>query len=132
MAEKLDIPKLLSELGGGFESRPFYSSEGDCVFFHFEDADHFAERIDCWLTVYRSFDDRRLVGFKLKNVRTLLSAFDTLNLDITRVASDQWVISLKAFLAALPWVQPETASREPYRSLFAQIKSTDTVELCPA
>ncbi len=132
MAEKLDNPKLLSELEGPFESRPFYSPEGDCVFFHFEDADHFAERVDCWLTVFKAFDDRRLVGFKLKNIRTLLSAFDALNLDITRVASNQWVISLKAFLAAMPWVQPETAGMEPYRSLFAQIKSTDTVELCPA
>ena len=57
----------------GFKPSPFYSREGDFLTFYFEDRDHYSERLDEYLTVYRSMEGEKFVGFKLKGVAHLLS-----------------------------------------------------------
>lgn len=54
-----------------FTPRPRYSSAGDCLFFYFRDDESWADRVDEILTVYRAFESRQVVGFKLKNVALL-------------------------------------------------------------
>lgn len=54
-----------------FTPRPRYSSAGDCLFFYFRDDESWADRVDELLTVYRAFESRQVVGFKLKNVELL-------------------------------------------------------------
>ena len=54
-----------------FTPRPRYSSSGDCLFFYFREDKSWADRVDELLTVYRAFDSRQVVGFKLKNVELL-------------------------------------------------------------
>ncbi len=126
MAERLDIESILRSHPSRFEPKPFYSPEGDSIHFYFENVDHYAERVDCWLTIYRSFEDQHLVGFKLKNIKSLVSAFDKLGLDI-RVSHKQWSIKLLAAIAFCPWIEPESATRQPYRDLLSRIKSDETV-----
>lgn len=74
MVGKLDVESILKAHAFQFESRPFYSIVGDCIHFYFENVDHFADRVDCWLTVYKAFDDDRMIGFKLKNIKALIPA----------------------------------------------------------
>jgi len=54
-----------------FTPRPRYSSAGDCLFFYFREDKSWADRVDELLTVYRAFDSKQVVGFKLKNVELL-------------------------------------------------------------
>lgn len=54
-----------------FQARPRYSAAGDCLFFYFHEDESWADRVDEILTVYRSFETKRVVGFKLKNVSLL-------------------------------------------------------------
>lgn len=51
----------------------WYNASGDCVFVYSEDVTHRAERVDDRLTVYRAIDDDRIVGLKVKDIRTLPS-----------------------------------------------------------
>lgn len=133
MAQNLDIKSILRDYPPHFESRPTYSSVGDCVELYFEDADHHAERIDCWLTVYKAFDDQRLIGFKLKNIEALLSAFDALGLDC-RVSGKKWDIRLSAMIEYFPWVEPTSATLSSYRDLLTHVtsRSQETFELAHA
>jgi hypothetical protein len=66
----------------GFHSRPYYSQEGDFLTYFFENQDHYAERLDDILTVYRSMDERRFVGFKLKGVVHLLKTLGDFKFDV--------------------------------------------------
>jgi len=111
-----------------FESHPFYSPEGDCVKLYFENVDFFADRVDCWLTVYKAFDDKRVVGFKLKNIQTLVSAFDELGLNV-RVSKDSWEIDLRAAISYCPWVWTTPANTQVYRDLLSQVRPHETVAL---
>lgn len=54
-----------------FAIRPRVSRAGDCVFMYFAEDESSADRVDDFLTVYRALDNRRVVGFKLKNLRLL-------------------------------------------------------------
>jgi hypothetical protein len=55
-----------------FQPRPFYSAEGDCLTFYFNEAESYAERVDERLTVFRSLRGNELVGCQIKGVRYLL------------------------------------------------------------
>jgi len=71
MAEGEKIADLIRKYSKPFESIPTYTEVGDCVEWYLENADCWADRIDCWLTLYRAFDDNRVVGFMLKNIKAL-------------------------------------------------------------
>lgn len=101
MVEKLDVDKLIKQFPAKFESKPFYSHTNDAAYFYHENTDHYAERIDCWLTVYKAFEDDRLIGFKIKNLRVLLSRFDALGL-ACRASKGNWLILLQPMLAYIP------------------------------
>jgi hypothetical protein len=133
MAEHNTIDDILNEgRRGQFESRPTYSASGDCVELFFEDADYFAERVDCWLTVYKRFGDEHIVGFQIKNVATLLSRFDALGLDC-RIKGTKWAIRLDTFVACVPFVDPESSMRPAFRDIFRETISRENhaFELTP-
>lgn len=73
MASQLDVDKLLQRFPSRFEPGVFYSEDSDSLQYYHRDADCFAERIDYWLTVYKEFETNQLVGFKIKNVKVLMS-----------------------------------------------------------
>lgn len=132
MAEFSTIEEFLSSPKPGFESRPTYSKSADCVELFFEDSDHYAERIDCWLTIYKAFDGDRVVGFMIKNVGTLLTRFDVLGLNC-RVSGTKWAIQLSAFVACVPFVQPEMTHEPAFRDVANRVlHSNQAFELIPA
>lgn len=130
MATPKEIDKIIQQHQSSFESKPTYSPTGDCVELYFEDSDCYAERVDCWLTLYRAFDNDRVVGFMLKNVKTLLSRYDALGLEC-RVTSTSCTIRVRALVAHVPWVDPHSAEREPYRDILQHLSQCcdDEVQL---
>ena len=132
MVKKLDIHEILREYPPRFESRPYHSPQADCVKYFLEDVDHFADRIDCWLTLYRAMDDKRMIGFKLKNIRTLLSAFDELGLDVwVSKTKRKWIIRLKAAIGYVGMVEPSMPTLEPYHDVIGVVDAKETVDLVP-
>src|SRR5438270_23949 len=81
MANEL-IEYLRGRKPKGFRSCPYYSKEGDFLTFFFEDEDHYAERMDEILTVYRSMKTEEFVGFKLKGVLHLLKTLGDLSVTV--------------------------------------------------
>ncbi len=122
MAKELDIQAILSQFKKPFQSQPTYCATGDCIELFFEDTDSYSDRVDCWLTVYKSFDDDKVVGLMVKNVKSLLSKFDALGLEC-RVDRDKGncLIRLQALVANVPWVESESAQRPPYRDVLKLI-----------
>lgn len=62
-----------------YRGEPWYNLPGDCLVWHFRSDESFAERIDDKLTVYRSLEDRSIVGCQVKGVDALvrkLGSFD--------------------------------------------------------
>ena len=105
MAEPLDIKSLLDRPKQAFQSKLFHSVDSDSLQFYLEDVEFYAERIDCWLTIYKQFGTHRLIGFKIKNIRILLSKFDALGLaySVSRTG-EHWVIMAQPMLAYIPVV----------------------------
>ena len=117
MADAREIDRLISKYEAPFSPGVTYSEVGDCAEFFFEDADCFAERVDCWLTVYRDMATGQVAGFMLKNVKTLLSAFDELGLQC-RVSPSSCEISVYGIMERMPWVNPESAKLPTYRDIL--------------
>jgi hypothetical protein len=56
----------------GFSSRPYYSRDGDSLSFYFRDEASYGERVDQLLTLYRSIENKRIVGCQIKGVQCIL------------------------------------------------------------
>jgi len=68
----LDLPGDLQP--GRFDAtRACYSRRGDCIFCYMTDGESFAERINPDLTVFRGLQKGEYTGFKIKNIRRILS-----------------------------------------------------------
>lgn len=59
-----------------FSKEPWYNEHGDCVHYRSVDEAVVAERLDDWVTLYRSAVDDRVIGFQLKNIKELLNRWD--------------------------------------------------------
>lgn len=134
MVEKLNVDKLLKQFPPRFEAKPYYLRTNDAAYFFHEDTEYYAERIDCWLTVYRRCADGGLVGFKIKNIRILLSKFDALGL-VCRTTDNEWQIMLQPMLAFIPVaVEPPMENLERYRDVLTSFGRdlSSPLELTPA
>lgn len=58
-----------------FRPEPWYNVDGDCVVFQIANEAIVADRIDEFLTVYRSAIDDRPIGFQIKGVRAIIKRF---------------------------------------------------------
>jgi len=104
----------------GFRSRPFISRDGDFLTYYFEDADHFAERVDDILTVYRSMDGNRFVGFKLKGVAHLL---ETVGDFFFHVFGEKGELLLSMLLIAGTMRTKETSALPIYQDFAEKTKA---------
>jgi hypothetical protein len=67
---------------GPFRSAPYYSEQGDFLIYYFSSRECYGERIDELLTVYLDFENKQMVGFKLKGVRVLLNALGDFDAEV--------------------------------------------------
>jgi hypothetical protein len=102
----------------GFTPKPYYSAEGDSLTFYFLDKAHYRERIDDFLTVYRSFDDRGLVGCQIKGLPQALELLGDFGLSIS-----DGVVTLNMIFIACMAQSPDQRTKDCYRELAKATKN---------
>ncbi len=92
----------------GFSPRPYYSAEGDCLVFYFKDEPSYGERVDDFLTVYKSVKANKVIGCQIKGLARALKLLG----DFGVIVEDDSVrlgVIFVACMAATP--QPEARKR---------------------
>lgn len=84
----------------GFRAEPWYNATGDCIEYHTVNEAVVADRIDEKLTIYLSIITKKPIGFKLKDVRAILSKYGCDGLRVMSVEKDAVLISVAAVLLA--------------------------------
>ena len=96
----------------GFTPRPFYSVEGDSLTFYFKDEESYRERVDDFLTVYKSVKSDKLVGCQIKGLPRALKLLG----DFGLVIEDDSVRLGMIFIACMA-ATPEPEARKQYLQL---------------
>jgi hypothetical protein len=68
---------------GDFRPRPFYSRDGDSLFFYFKEGPSYGERVDEFFTLYRLIETRELTGCQIKGVQCILKRLGDFGVRIT-------------------------------------------------
>lgn len=107
--------------GGGpeFQPGPWYNRDGDCIIHKLANEAVVADRVDALLTLYRSAEDRRVIGYQIKGVLALIHKFGWDGMAVEYAASGDEVrsISVAALLLAAFGEGPNTVGR---RSAYAR------------
>lgn len=100
------LDEFLAELTytGEFESRPFYSEDGDFVTSYIKDVPSYGKRVDDILTIYRDIVNDDLVGCQIKGVKAILEKLGKFGVSISDLASKTHIGIL--FLAYAATTQP--------------------------
>lgn len=67
----------------GFRPVPHYFAQGDYVTYYFRNDPCYAERVDDLLTLFLSFDNKELVGCKVKGVNHILQTAGNFGVDLS-------------------------------------------------
>lgn len=76
----------------GFRAEPWYNAKGDCIEYHTVNEAVVADRIDEKLTIYRSVVTDRPIGFKIKDVRAIISKYGYDGLAVSSLEKDKTLI----------------------------------------
>ncbi|MFQ5964686.1 MAG: hypothetical protein ACE5KZ_10405 [Candidatus Scalinduaceae bacterium] len=112
----------------------WYNQEGDCIHFKTMHVATIRKRIDEYLTLYLSIEDKKPIGFQLKDIHALFNVYD---MDLMAVQADYTskdkrlvsitTLMLKAF-AKIP--SPTINRFSGYSDAFRTIpKDADKVEI---
>jgi hypothetical protein len=104
--------------------RPWYNGVGDCVVYQMDiDTEIIADRIDELLTIYRSLDTGKAIGFQIKGVQALAIKFgwDAIAIKTEGVKDEIISISLAALFLSAYEDGPQTISR---RQRYAEALSS--------
>jgi len=96
-----------------FQAEPWYNPHGDCLVYKMADEAVVAERIDHLLTIYRSAEDDRPIGFQIKGIDAIIRKFGLSGVEVASEADGQIVrsVSITALLLAAYEESPATLSR---------------------
>jgi hypothetical protein len=96
-----------------FSAEPWYNPEGDCIIYKMANEASVADRIDELLTIYRSAEDNRPIGFQIKGVNAIIQKFGLVGLAVASQADETRVkhVSIAALLLAAYEDRPFTMSR---------------------
>ncbi len=83
-----------------FERSPWYNAQGDCLVFHASPEEGYADRVDSLLTLYRSVDADRVIGFEVKDVLAMIKRLGLAGLTVSAESEGNHVhrISIAAIL----------------------------------
>ena len=102
----------------------WYNQDGDCVQFQTMHVGVLRERIDDYLTVYRSAEDNEPIGFQLKDVHALINKYELEGVAVQAGYSikDNKLISvavlmLKAFAKMQPSINRVAGYGDAFRTL---------------
>lgn len=105
------VATLADEHVDGAIGVPWYNQHGDCIMFQTADEATIADRIDSFLTLYRSAVDERVIGFCLKDVMTLIQKYGYEGLSVSAGVKGDRVVSVRALLLAAYSENPATIHR---------------------
>ncbi|MBU4270458.1 MAG: hypothetical protein KKE86_15225 [Planctomycetes bacterium] len=77
-----------------FLAEPWYNPYGDCIVYKMVDEAAVADRIDDLLTIYRSAEDERPIGFQIKGVAEIIKKFGLAGLAVSPQVDDDSMISV--------------------------------------
>lgn len=130
--EELKFESLLKQISNKEikRTKPYvpeiwYNSFGDCIEFQTEDVAIVADRIDAFLTIYRSEKNNTAIGFQLKDVKSLMEKHGC-DMSIIRagVLNNQLMsvvtILVKAYEHKPLTIRKDSGYSEAIRNLLAQ------------
>lgn len=107
--------------------RPWYNSHGDCIEFQTKHEAFVADRIDKYLTIYRSIDLKEPIGFQIKDVKALVKEYGAHTLRLKAEISGTTLISVRMLLLAAYESSPVSiARRQGYASASEAFATTQT------
>jgi hypothetical protein len=106
----------------------WYNPDGDCVEYQTEQVAIVADRIDNYLTIYRSAETNAPIGFQLKDVSALMKKHQS-SIKVQWKTQDQRLLSVSAILlAAIEDGFPFTIKRrEGYQQALRNLAQKDDV-----
>lgn len=138
--EELRLEDLLKQINNKevkrtepYKPELWYNSFGDCIEFQTKDEAIVADRIDPFLTIYRSADDSTAIGFQLKDVKALMKKHDcnisligaqVLNKELMSVAH----ILIKAYEQKPLTIRKQEGYQEALENLFGKAAMPHGVE----
>ncbi len=96
----------------GFEPRPYYGHEEDCLTFFFDNAESYARRVDGLLTLFLSLKTDELVGCQIKGVRRNLKRLGDFG-----IAIKHGKVRLGLFFHLLAFLAEKPEQRDSYLNL---------------
>ena len=96
-----------------FSAKPWFNPDGDCLVYKMANEASIADRIDELLTIYRSAQDNRPIGFQIKGVGAIIGKFGIAGLAISSQsdAASMRSVSIAALLLAAYEDRPFTLGR---------------------
>lgn len=95
---------------------PWYNPHGDCVMFLSANEGVVADRIDEYLTIYRSGVDNRAIGFQIKDVKGLMVEF---NYDSASVMAELEHDEVRSVTLSLMLLQSLESGAKSHRRVMA-------------
>jgi len=86
--EQFDLPNPT------FRPEPWYNVYGDCIVYLAANEASIADRVDSALTLYRSAEDRRVIGFQLKDVHALMESVGADGVVVGSESEDDEIVSV--------------------------------------
>lgn len=121
-----------AKLGSHKDARePWYNQNGDCIEFQTINEAIIADRIDEFLTIYRSAKNEEPIGFQLKDVLALVKKYGVDSLAIEAKVKSGRLMSVTTLLLSAYESLPQTINRRlSYSSALNAIpKEGDRVNL---
>ena len=107
----------------------WYNQDGDCIQFQTTDVAIVADRIDEYLTIYRSAENNEPVGFQLKDIKALIKKYGLAGISVEATVRDNKLISVTALLLrAFGALTPSINRNEGYATAFRALpKEEDAI-----
>ena len=80
------------------QREPWYNSHGDCIQFKTVNEAIVAERIDNYLTIYRSAISNEPIGFQIKDIQKLLQKYGCTGIEVEAKVKGQRLIRVTGLL----------------------------------
>jgi len=121
--ERIKQGKLKVGNAGNEKPTPWYNSHGDCLEFQSIDEPMRAQRIDKYLTIYKSLKDERVIGFQIKDVRALIEKHGADVLGVQARFHGNTLLDLIALLLKVYHSEEDTIQRtEGYTSAVNAVR----------
>lgn len=111
-----------------FRREPSYSQAGDCLFYFFDSGESYRDRVDAVLTVYRTIESDRIIGFQIKGVSAIMEETCTYGYRFEKNDRIELrLLILVSNLVAREPDYPDNERRELYRTMVQRSAGLEIV-----